>query len=96
MALFKSAEEKEALAKQKEYEMMQQYGLQSLTDPDDITSVRKIIQELSGTGMMELGVLLGANEKYALKAQMLYQRALIEQNFIIIRQLDRIASKLKK
>lgn len=96
MALFKSAEEKEALAKQKEYEMMQQYGLQSLTDPDDITSVRKIIQELSGTGMMELGVLLGANEKYALKAQMLYQRALIEQNFIIIRQLDRIASKLDK
>lgn len=96
MALFKSAEEKEAIAKQKEYEMMQQYGLQSLTNPDDITSVRKIIQELSGTGMMELGVLLGANEKYALKAQMLYQRALIEQNFIIIRQLDRIASKLDK
>jgi len=97
MALFKSAEEKEALAKQREYEMLQKYGLQNLTNPDDIASVRTIVGELSGTGLMELGALLGgANEKQLLRTQMFFQRALVEQNFIIIRQLDRIASKLDK
>lgn len=44
---------------------------------------------------MELGVALGGgSDRDIQKNQMYYQRALIEQNFIIIRQLDRITKLL--
>lgn len=44
---------------------------------------------------MELGITLGAgSDRDIQKNQLYYQRALIEQNFIIIRQLDRIAKLL--
>ena len=74
--------------------MLEKYNLTALTDPDDIESVRKIISELSGTGLMEMGATLGGgSEKDILKIQMYYLRAIVEQNFIIIRQLDKIANK---
>ena len=51
--------------------------------------------ELSGTGLMEMGLTFGAgSDRDILKNQMYYQRAMIEQNFIIIRQLDRITKLL--
>lgn len=94
MGLFKSANEKERERQEKEQQMMDKYGLSSLTDPEDIASVRKIIQELSGTGMMELGVTLGGgSEKDIAKIQMYYLRAIMEQNFILIRQLDKLTKK---
>jgi hypothetical protein len=46
---------------------------------------------------MELGLALGAgSEKDILKMQLNFQRAIVEQNFIIIRQLDKIAKSLEK
>lgn len=93
MALFKTAEEKQAIKDEKEQRIMEKYGLQSLTNPDDIESVRKIISELAGSGLMETGALLSGNEKDLLKTQMVYQRTLVEQNFILIRQLDRLLNK---
>ncbi len=96
MALFGGNKEtKEEKQARKELEMLQKYGLQSLKDKEDVESVRKIVTELAGTGLMEAGAALGGgSEKDLLKIQMYYQRALIEQNFIMIRQLDKIASKL--
>lgn len=96
MALFKSQDEKIAEQNQKEFEMLERFGLTGLENPKDIQSVRKIVAELAGTGLMEMGVRLGASEKAALQVQMVYQRAMLEQNFIIIRQLDQLIKMLDK
>lgn len=91
MALFKSAEEKEQIKEEKTVQMLRKYGLEHLSDPRDVESVKKIVSELTGTGLLEAGIVLGGgNEKDILKTQMLYERAIVEQNFIIIRLLDRL------
>ena len=97
MGLFKSAEEKAMIAADKERKMLDKYGMGNLINQQDIDSVRKIASELVGTGMMEFGATLGGGtEKDLLKIQMYYQRAILEQNFIVIRQLDRIAAALEQ
>lgn len=98
MALFgNNKETKEEKAARKERELLEKYGLENLTDPQDIESVKKIVSELAGTGLMEAGITLGGgNEKDILKTQLYYQRSILEQNFILIRQLDRISSLLEK
>ena len=101
MGLFNSESKEEKAAKkqarkeQKELEVLRKYGLEELQNPNDIESVKNIVTELSGTGLMELGITLCAgSDRDIQKNQLYYQRALIEQNFIIIRQLDRIAKLL--
>lgn len=99
MALFGGSKEKETKEEKKarkQQEMLEKYGMQDLSNAEDIESVRKIVAELAGTGMMETGITLGSgNEKDILRVQLYYQRALLEQNFIMIRQLDRIAKSLE-
>ncbi len=96
MGLFNGGETKEEKQARKQQEMLAKYGLQNLTDPTDISSVKKIVEELVGTGMMEFGIKLGGgSEKDIAQTQLYYQRAILEQNFIMIRQLDKIASLLK-
>ena len=91
MALFKSAEEKEQIKEEKTVQMLRKYGLEHLSDPRDVESVKKIVSELTGTGLLEAGIALGGgNEKDILRTQMQYERAIVEQNFIIIRLLDRL------
>ena len=105
MALFngETKEEKkarkaaEAAAKQAEKDQaaLRKFGLESLENPEDIVSVKNIVTELAGTGLMELGITFGAgNDRDIQKNMMYYQRAIVEQNFIMIRQLDRIAKLL--
>ena len=94
MAFFKSADQKQAEKEQKELEMLEKYGLENLTNPADIESVRKIISELTGTGLMEFGNMLAPNEKDMLRVQMQYQRAIVEQNFLLIRLFSELNSKI--
>ena len=95
MALFKEKESKEDKQERKELELMEKYGLDELTDPRDIESVRKIVSELVGTGLMETGMKLAmANAGDQLKVS--YLRATMEQNFIIIRQLEKLNKLLDK
>ena len=94
--MFGNKETKEEKLARKQQEMLDKYGLSELTNPDDIESVKKIVNELAGTGAMEVGLALGAgSERDIAKNQMYYLRAIVEQNFIMIRQLDRI-SKTKQ
>ena len=104
MAIFggESKEEKrqrkeaEVQAKQEEQDMkvLSKYGLQDLSDPRDIESIRTIINELRGTGLMRASDAFGAmSEKDMLRVQMAYQKAIMEQNFVIIRLLNKIANK---
>ena len=96
MALFGNKETKDEKAERKQRAMLEKYGLQTLSDPEDIASIKTIVSELAGTGLMEVGLALGAgNDRDIQKTQLAYQRTLVEQNFIMIRQLDRIASLLE-
>jgi hypothetical protein len=94
MALFKSAEEKALQAEAKEQQLMNKFGVGNLTDPEDRASVKKIAEELVGTGLMETGLKIGM-AKAEIQLPISYQRAIMEQNFIIIRQLDKITQLLK-
>jgi len=96
MALFKEKETKEDKQARKEQELFEKYGLDSLTDPQDIQSARKIVTELAGTGLMETGLKLSMGAKPEDQLQVVYQRTLMEQNFIIIRQLDKLNKLLEK
>ena len=95
MALFKSTEEKQAEQEKKEQKLLKQYGVAGLSDPEDLASVRKIAAEMVGSGMMEAGLKI-AMAKAESQLPISYQRAIMEQNFIIIRQLDKIARLLDR
>ncbi len=88
--------EKQRKEEEKIAAALARYGLDGLRNPQDVQSVRNIIAAQSGDGFFEFGQLLGgANEKDFLR-QLYYQnKILMEQNFILIRQLDEISSKLK-
>ena len=94
MALFNKGGDNRA---DKEQEMLAKYGLDSLNDPADIDSVKKIVSELLGTGMMETGMKIGSlGSKAEDILPVYYQRAILEQNWIIIRQLDRLNKAIEK
>ena len=77
-------------------EVMAKYGLEDV-DRQYVPAVKEIAKELSGTGLMSAGATLGgANEKDLLKVQMYYQKAIIDQNFIIIRQLDQLCKIMEQ
>lgn len=94
--MFGSKESKEEKKARKEQELLQKYGLNELNNPSDIESVRKIVAELAGTGMIETGMTLSLGGKPEDILPVYYQRAILEQNFIIIRQLDRISKALDR
>lgn len=56
----------------------------------------EIISGLSGTGMMELGQAMSFNTKSEDKLKITYLHTIMDQNWIIIRQLDRIAKTLER
>ena len=91
MALFGAKETKEDKVARKTQAMMEKYGLEYL-DQKDLESVRSIGYALMGNNLIELGTTLSGSGVDV--AKMSYLRALIEQNWIIIRQLDRLNKKL--
>ena len=97
MALFgKDKEDKAEKQAKKEQELLAKYGLENLSDPIDVETIRKIANELTGTGLMSAGTKISFASKPEDLLQICYQRALVEQNFIMIRQLDRIEKLLQK
>ena len=94
MGFFKSEEEKQKEKEEKLNRIMSKYGLDELEDKYK-TAVSNINSELVGTGAMEFGNMLSFDEKTALKLNTYYINALIQQNWIIIRQLDEISKKIK-
>lgn len=91
-----NSETKEQKAARKQKEMLEKYGLEGIENQKDIDSVRKILSELCGTGLMETGMTLSFGTKTEDALPIYYQRAMLEQNWIIIRQLDRLNSNIEK
>ena len=73
---------------------LRKYHLEELTNESDLESVRKIYYENLGTGLMETGMTLSNLTRLDKTEDMLmvyYLRTIMEQNFIMIRQLERIS-----
>lgn len=87
MALF-GGESKEDKQAKKVAELLAKYGLEDLSDPRDINAVREISLALMGNKLVDLGTALQGNGTDA--AMLTYLRAIVEQNFIIIRLLDKL------
>lgn len=93
MGLFGGNKEtKEDKQARKERELLEKYGLENLSGKD-LESVKAIVAELAGNKWLETGALFsGAKSEDLVKMSAL--TALVEQNWIIIRQLDQINKKL--
>jgi hypothetical protein len=94
MAIFGSKEDKEAKKMEKIREKMRQHRLDGLGMEyiDDCTA---IFNELAGVGMMETGIKL-AGASAVEQTKISYLHTLVEQNWIIIKQLDKISKQLDK
>lgn len=90
MALF-GGESKEDKQERKVQELLEKYGLQDLSDPRDLASVKNISYTLMGNKMIEMGNVLSGSGVDS--AKMSYLSAIVEQNWIIIRQLDKLINK---
>lgn len=90
MALF-GGESKEEKNERKVQELLNKYGLQELSDPRDLDAVQAIAGALMGNKLIEVGTIMQGGG--ADSAKMSYLRAIVEQNWIIIRQLDKLNNK---
>lgn len=89
MALF--GEGKEEKQERKAQELLAKYGLNDLSDPRDLENVKNISRSLMGNKLIEIGTAMQGGGVDA--AKMSYLSAIVEQNWIIIRQLDKLINK---
>ncbi|WP_102341278.1 hypothetical protein [Galactobacillus timonensis] len=90
--MFGNKESKQEKQDAKLQELMDKYGLGDVS-PEYADAVKKIAAELVGTGMMETGMRLSMTAKAEDALPVYYLRAIMEQNFLIIRQLDALLKK---
>lgn len=93
MGMFGNKVSKEEKKAAKMQEIANKYNLGDI-NPKDLETVKGINYELMGTGLMEFGTLLTGKAEDNVKIA--YLNTLIQQNWIIIRQLDEISKKLDK
>lgn len=79
----------------KDEELLNAVGLGNLRYMSDRNDVAMILKQLRGAKTMEAGTFIGgASIKDAALLNATYQRLLIQQNMVIIRQLDRLTAML--
>ena len=93
MALFGNKEDAAAKAAEKEKALLQKYGVEMLYDTQAAECLKRIARELASTGLMEAGVKLSMAAKPEDQLTVSYLRAIVEQNFLIIRLLDALGEK---
>lgn len=94
--LAESAEKQKEKAKEKQKEkakkFLEKYGLDDVRDDKDYETICRMAYDLMGSGLMEAGMKLSLNSKTEDLLTITYLKALMEQNWIIIKQLDRLNS----
>jgi hypothetical protein len=85
LALFKSQEEKDEFFQQK---IMDKYSLEEL-DEKDLKIIKRIMNDLAGNGLFKIGMAFSF-AKSEEQAKVTYLSALVEQNWMIIRQLSKL------
>lgn len=91
MALFND-EKRQQKEEQKAQEIMERFGLNNLSDAD-YKSCIKIVRDLTGLGLMKAGMALSF-AKSEEQCKVGFLSAMVEQNWIMIRQLDEVNQRL--
>lgn len=73
----------------------EQYGLESLSG-DDLEQAKKVSKLLAGSDLAEAGLALSFSAKTSDQLQLTYQRALVQQNWIIMNQLAKMNALLEE
>lgn len=94
MAFFSNApkETKEEKEARQVAELMEKYGLEHISK-QDAEAIKRILGDLAGKNLMRTGLAL-SGVKPEEQVKMDYLSVLMEQNWIMIRQLDRITRLL--
>lgn len=95
MGLFKSEEEKRQIQEEKTKKILEKYELTKLSS-EYTSAIKNINSELAGANISEFGNLLAPDVNTSSRIQVQFLNAIIQQNWIIIRQLDEISKKLNK
>lgn len=93
--MFGNKEKKEEKQQRKLQEAMKKYRLDEV-NPEYAEAVKDINLRLSGTDMVDFGTFFAGEQKGIDPLIVAYFQTLIEQNWIMIRQLDKIASNFDK
>lgn len=94
MALFNSKENKEDKKRQEINSFIEKYQLDEIDDKD-LVIIKKIATDLIGNNLLKAGMALSF-AKAEEQAKVSYLSALVNQNWIMIRQLSNISNKLDK
>ena len=94
MALFNSKENKEDKKQQEITNFIEKYQLDEIDDKD-LVIIKKIATDLIGNNLLKAGMALSF-AKAEEQAKVSYLSALVNQNWIMIRQLSNISNKLDK
>lgn len=86
----KQKETKEEKRARKEQELLKRYGLEDVS-PEYADALEEIASGLPWSSMTEFGTALSGSSEDVAKLSLL--RTIVDQNFIIIRELDKIAKK---
>lgn len=96
MAIFnKSPEEKEEKQQKEIAKFMERYQLEDL-DEKDLGVLKKIANDLAGSDLMKAGVKLTFGTKSEENLKIFYLNTLVQQNWMIIRQLSRLNKNLEE
>ena len=93
MALFGEKKNKEEKEQDKMIEFMERYQLEDI-DEKDMVVLRRIAGDLTGNALMKTGMALSM-AKADDQLKVTYLSALVEQNWIIIRQLSRLNKNIE-
>lgn len=94
MALFNTKENKDDKKQQEINNFMNKYQLEEIDDKD-LVMIKKIATDLIGNNLLKAGMALSF-AKAEEQAKVSYLSALVNQNWIMIRQLNNISNKLDK
>lgn len=94
MSIFGNKDNKEEKQLEKLRAKLQKHGLENI-DSQYMEDCASIYRSLAGVGLMEFGSFISGmkNEE---KIKVSYLHAIMNQNWIIIKQLDRITKALEK
>ncbi len=93
MGMFKSKEEKQREKEEKALQLLEQYGLGDMTNPEDLNRIKFICNLKASTDMMSFGASLGGDVKSWAMVDANYNQILVEQNMLIIRMLNELLKK---
>lgn len=94
MGLFINEEKKQQQQEEKNKKILAKYELENISK-EYTNAIKNINSELAGSGLGELGNLLAPNAANASRIQIQFLNTIVQQNWIIIRQLDDLNKKIK-